>query len=102
LAKNANVRAGFSPKLLTERTAPEPNLVSLGLVFSKAVDSGKTVRIFKQLICQSYSGSEIRAFRVLLGAQEGRQWVAAQMKLQIARRQSAAYFAAIKWRLLIL
>ena len=53
--ENPSFRAVHAPKPLTERTAPEPEFVSLRPVFSKPPDFAKTVRIFKRLICQRYS-----------------------------------------------
>ena len=69
-AENPNIRAVHAPKLLTERTAPEPEFVSLRPVFSKPPDFGKTVRIFKRLICRHYSTLGFRAFRISLGPRE--------------------------------
>ena len=70
-SRNPSVRAVHAAMLMTEPLAPEPGFVSLGAVLSKAPDFGKSVRIFKRLICQRYLTLEIRAFRISLGGARG-------------------------------
>ena len=60
--RNANVRAVHAPKLLTELPSPEPEIVSLRAIFSKALDCAKTVRNLKPLNSGGYLVLEIRTF----------------------------------------
>ena len=52
--RNASVRAVHAPKLLTECLSLEPEFISLRVVFAKALDCARTVRILKGLASGRY------------------------------------------------